>query len=347
MNKKFKKGFSLFEACVVMIVVAIFVAVMANVVPHKVKSKVASEAHGRFECYYEDGTLYQQMFTEGSTTGRQKAVDAGGTATSCTFIPPYYAKYMIIDAVGGGAGGNAQGGGGEGQFSSTFYASTHSRYTAIPGRAGNTNQHGTDTLVKGNGVDLMLAKGGKAVASLENTTVNDVLSCIITEYAQDDMFDCQIYPVCEVKDGKIQVNFCRTKDYYKTSMLTYTAYDKDGNLVKDNPRHIVNDIYTEQKADAPNIWIYHDISLFSDYSEETNPVYIYDWQPDVNDIWTPSLYTMELVMDTVANGNDETPSNLSRYIESMQYTSKIKDAKIGTGGARNAKGYDGGVLFLW
>ena len=52
-------------------------------------------------------------------------------------------------------------------------------------------------------------------------------------------------------------------------------------------------------------------------------------------------------MDTTAEGDGETPSNLARYIESMQYSSKMKDAKVGTGGAKNSAGYDGGVLFLW
>lgn len=347
MDKNFKNGFSLMEACVVMIIVAIFVAVMANVIPHKAKSKVASEAHGRFECYYEGGTLYQQMFTEGSTTGRQKAADAGGTSTSCSFVPPYYAKYMIIDAVGGGAGGGPAGGGSEGQFASTFFASVHAKYTATPGKGGLANNHGGDTVVMGNGVELMTANGGKALATLENTTVNDILTCVITEYAEGDEYNCNIYPTCEIKDGKIQVSFCRTREFYKTSQLTYKQFDDDGNLILDNPRYIVNDVYTEQKPDDNSVWIYHDISLWSDYSEETNPVYQFDWEPSVDDLWTPSLYTMELVMDTNAEGDGETPSNLARYIESMQYASKMKDAKVGTGGAKNAAGYDGGVLFLW
>ena len=347
MDKNFKYGFSLMEACVVMIIVAIFVAVMANVIPHKAKPKVASEAHGRFECYYENGTLYQQMFTEGSTTGRQKAVDAGGTSTSCVFVPPYYAKYMIIDAVGGGAGGGAKGAGGEGQFASTFFASVHAKYTAIPGRGGSVDNHGGETVVKGNNVELITANGGKAIASLENTTVNDILTCVVTEAATAEEYNCNIYPTCEIKDGKIQVSFCRTKEFYKTTQLKYKDFDDDGNLILDNPRYIVNDIYTEQKEDNPNVWVYHDISLWSDYSEDTNPVYLPGWEPKVDDYWNPSLYTLELLMDTNAEGVDENPSNLARYIESMEYNSKMKDAKVGTGGAKNAAGYDGGVLFLW
>lgn len=352
MYKNFKKGFSLFEACVVMVIVAIFVAVMANVIPHKVKPKVASEAHGRFECYYENGTLYQQMFTEGSTTGRQKAVDAGGTATSCFFIPPYYAKYMVIDAVGGGAGGGERGGGGEGQFASAFFASVHSKYTATPGLGGGVGAHGGKTVVSGNGVEIMSANGGKAIASLDNTTANDIVNCVITEYAEDDLFNCNIYPVCSVKDvNTVQVSFCRTREFYKTSNITYKKLDDVGNIIKNNPRYIVNNLFTEYKepeeVGKAGYWVYHDISLWSDYNEDTNPVHQADWEPKVDDFWTPSLYTMALTMDTAINGDNENPSNLARYIESMQYKSKIKDAKVGTGGAKFRPGYAGGVLFLW
>ena len=57
---KFRLGFSLFETFVVMAIVGIFIALMANTVAHRPKAKLASEAHGRFECYYdESGQLWQ------------------------------------------------------------------------------------------------------------------------------------------------------------------------------------------------------------------------------------------------------------------------------------------------
>ncbi len=348
---KLKYGYSLVEACVVMIIVAIFVAVMANSISHKPKAKVASEAHGRFECYYEGDTLYQQMFTEGSSTGRVKAVDAGGTATSCAFVPPYYAKYMIIDAVGGGAGGSSNGGASEGQFVSTFYASIQSKYMATPGKGGALESDGGKSVVTSeDGVELIAANGGKSTASLENTTVNDILSCNITEYAQSEDFDCHIYPTCEVKNGKIVVNYCRSKAAYIQKDLTYKFTKSDGTVEMGNPRYIVNNVYTAQKPGNPNVWVYHDISLFSDYdSDSLDPTRWdgYSWTPDVKDLWTPSLYTMELTMNTTANGDNESESNLSRFVKSMQYKSKIVDVKPGAGGAKNAKGYAGAILFLW
>ena len=354
---KFKKGFSLFEACVVMIVTAIFVAVMANVVSHKSKAKVASEAHGRFECYYDGNTLYQQMFTEGSSTGRVKAVDAGGTATTCVFTPPYYAKYLIMDAVGGGAGGSNRGGGSEGQFVSSFYATILPKYSLSPGKGGAVSTNGGDSTVVTDGDTILTAKGGKATASLENTTVNDILTCNILEYALDEQYDCKVYPTCEVRNGKIYVSFCRTKSSYITKELDYKKVKADGTVEKGNPRYIVNDVYTHQSThikeqkygiNDPSVWIYHDISLFSDYdSNSLNPVKRPGWEPKVDDLWYPSLYTMALKMDTTANGDAESPSNLARFIDSMQYKSKISELKVGTGGAKNSAGYNGAILFLW
>lgn len=348
---KFKKGFSLFEACVVMLIVVVFVAVIANVIPHKAKSKVVSEAHGRFECYYDGGVLYQQMFTEKSSTGRQRASANGGTATTCVFTPPSYAKYMIIDAVGGGAGGGSATGGNEGEFKSAFFASVHSKYEITPGAGGNAGANGSPTIVKGDNIEIVKASGGTTVADLNNTTIDDVKNCVITEYATAREYDCQIYPVCSVKDGKIEVSFCRTSSLYRTDRLTYKELDSSGNVILNNPRHIVNNLYTEEKAGSPNVLIYHDISLFSDYNNETNPVYFNNstdaWVPDVNDYYTPSLYTMEIELERSSNGVNESPSNLGRYIDAMQFETQIKNVKVGAGGARNQAGYKGAVVLQW
>ena len=59
------------------------------------------------------------------------------------------------------------------------------------------------------------------------------------------------------------------------------------------------------------------------------------------------MYTMELLMNTTAEGDDPNPSNLHRLVESMQYTSGIKDAKVGQGGGKNQDGKAGGALILW
>ncbi len=368
MNNKLKRGFSLFEAFVVMLIVAIFVALMANTVAHRPKEKVASEAHGRFECYYDsNGKLYQQMYTEGSTTGRKLATKEIGFEKEdgsiemkkvCEFVPPSYAKYLIIDAVGGGAGGSPKGGASEGQFVSTFYASIERKYYILPGQGGkretgaNAAENGETTLVKNQDNDVMItANGGKAVSSLENTTVNDILDCSITEWCTLEQFDCQITPTCRVVDGKIEVSYCRTKGTYITQKLTYKSEKSDGTVEMGNPRFIVNNVYTKPKN--ANTWVYHDISQFSDYDDVSlDPTATYkanrpDWTPNVYDIYAPSMYTMELLMNTTAEGDDPNPSNLHRIIESLQYTSKIKDANVGQGGGKNQNGSAGGVLILW
>ena len=374
MNNKFKKGFSLFEAFVVMLIVSIFVALMANTVAHRPKEKVASEAHGRFECYFDPSNkkLYQQMYTEGSTTGRKLATKEVGFEKEdgsiemkkvCEFVPPSYAKYLIIDAVGGGAGGSPAGGASEGQFVSTFYASIERKYYILPGQGGkrktgaNAAENGETTIVKNQDNEVMItAEGGKAVSSLENTALSDVLACSITEWPTDEQYDCHITPTCQIIDGKVEVSFCRSKGSYATVELEYKHLNDDDEVVLDNPRYIVNEVYTEQKNS--NTWVYHDISQWSDYNDiDTDPTKTYresriaggepNWKPSVNDEWVPSMYTMELLMNSTADGNNANPSNLHRLIESMQYTSKIKDANVGQGGGKNQNGNAGGVLILW
>lgn len=350
---KFKLGFSLFETFVVMAIVGIFIALMANTVAHRPKAKIASEAHGRFECYYENGTLYQQLYTEGSSTGRKTAKASGGDDNTCVFQPPYYAKYMIIDAVGGGAGGSNDGNASEGQFVSAFYDYVATEYKITPGKGGAISSNGTDTVVYDqNGNKLVTAAGGKSVASLENTTVDDVLSCEMTAWTTVDEFWCNIPPTCQVANGKVTVSFCRSSGAYVTRDIGYKKTKTDGTVEMGNPRYIVNDKFTEKKDNKT--WIYHDISVFSDYNEVSlNPVLQPGWDPRnnkrINDKSTPSLYTMEIVMDTVASGNDPIDSNLARFVNGMKYpkTNSIRSANVGRGGGKNQAGNAGAVLFLW
>jgi len=384
-NYTFKNGFSLFEAFVVMLIVSIFVALMANTVAHRPKAKVASEAHGRFECYYENNNLYQQMFTENSSTGRIKSnktikvdINSDGKKENikvCEFTPPSYAKYMIIDAVGGGAGGSKDGGASEGQFVSTFYATIERKYYIMPGEGGkraqgsNPAKNGGETLVYSISKDkdsdgeykynsIIVAAGGKALSSLENTTISDVLSCSITEWCTQEAFDCHITPTCQIVGGNVQVSFCRSKGSYITVSIPYKVNKKNSTTVEmGNPRYVVNNVYTTRKGS--NIWVYHDISQFSDYNDtDLDPTASYrnsrpgGYFPTVDDPYVPSLYTMELLMNTTADGDHANPSNLHRLIESMQYKciksgTCMKDANVGQGGAKNQNGTAGGALFLW
>lgn len=359
-NKKFN-GFSLLEAVVVMLIVSIFVAMVANVIPKKAKKKVASEAHGRFECYYgADGVLYQQTFTEHSTTGVKKATEVGGTATSCVFQTPYYAKYVIIDAVGGGAGGGTGVTGGEGKFTSVFYTSISKSYTITPGLGGAYNTDGAPTVIDtGNG--KVTARGGSARASILNTETSDIQSCVVTEYNKSSLYDCKTTPECSVEGDKIKVSFCRSKENYRTVYLTYKATDSDGNVITNNPRYIVNDItldtyeegsytkkkITKQKSPGSNTWLYYDSSLFTDYdSETTNPIPS-NWTRAVDDKWTPSLYKMEITFKSPASVDEAPISNLERYIKSMGYTSDISKVSPGKGGANFGSGKAGAAILLW
>lgn len=348
-NKK-NSGFSLLEAVVVMLIVSIFIAAVANVIPKKAKKKVASEAHGRFECYYKNGVLYQQTFTEHTTTG-PKAV----SGTSCVFQTPYYAKYVIIDAVGAGGAGSSTVTGREGKFVSVFYTTVSKSYKITPGVG--TSGDGKPTIIEA-GHDKVIARGGAYPKSLKTTEASDIISCVVPEYSKSSLYDCKTSPECSVEGDKIKVSFCRSKDNYKTVYLTYKATDSDGNVITDNPRYIVNEVSTsggkitlpknqEESGASPNTWVYYDSSLFTDYDDSsTNPIQS-NWTRNLNDFWLPSLYKLEFTLSSSASGEDAPISNLERYIKSMGYTSDIKDVNPGKGGAKFGNGKAGAAILLW
>lgn len=366
---KLKFGFSLFEAFVVMMVVAVFIALIANTISHRPKTKLAGEAHGRFECYYDLTThkVKQELFIEQSSNGATTAPTDSDGKQFCSFAPPINAKYMIIDAVGGGAGGDDRGGASEGQYVSAFYDSLPASYRVYLGVGGTVETKSDGTHVGSNGGDsivkdpsdnvLVTANGGKSLASLENTTVDDILGCTVPEdgYTKVNKFYCNMPAYCWIENGEIKVNYCRSKGVYATKTLTYKHVNSDGTVEMNNPRYIVNGLYTTRK-DAQT-WVYHDVSLVTDSNDtDLNPLErMVNYHPDrsgsnyyeLKNQSVPSLYMLELKMNTLAEGDAETPSNLSRFIDSMRYTSGIKGAKVGYGGAKNKAGYHGGVLFLW
>ena len=89
-NKKniYLSGFSLFEACVVMLIVAVFIAMCANAYTKRHVTYQESDGHGRYECYYKGGQLVQRYVENNSARS-----NVGGT--TCVFRPPRYAKYLL------------------------------------------------------------------------------------------------------------------------------------------------------------------------------------------------------------------------------------------------------------
>ncbi len=77
-----KRGFSLAEALVVMVIISIFFAAAAKVITTKPKPKKQVNTHGYFECYRKDGGgLFQRYVREGVPTEEE-------SVSICTFEAP-------------------------------------------------------------------------------------------------------------------------------------------------------------------------------------------------------------------------------------------------------------------
>ena len=105
-----------------MLIVAVFVALCSNAFTKRHITYQESDGHGRYECYRNGGGIVQRYVENNSP--RNVA------GTTCVFRPPRYAKYLLINAAGGGSGSGA------GTFISTFYTSIDAPLTITPGAAG-------------------------------------------------------------------------------------------------------------------------------------------------------------------------------------------------------------------
>lgn len=224
MINKTKYGFSLMEACVVMLIASIFIVVMANVIPRKVSVKSMAEAHGRFECYYNaSNVLYQEEFNSGassygapvaaSTHGGGTAVVPGtsGSRPYCRFVPNKYAKYYIINAVGAGGKGGSSVGGNAGKFQSVFSPAFTGSYLLFPGNytaTSNKSLSNTYVVKEGSSKQLLSAAGGSDGGSILTSTLDDINDCLFTKTSKVERYDCGRTPTCMFKNGKIYVKHC-------------------------------------------------------------------------------------------------------------------------------------------
>ena len=355
---KFKKGYTLFEACVVMVIVSIFIMVMANVIPHKVKDKVESNSHGHFECYFRpsDGHLIQQTFIEGNVGEAEDRTAQG--FDYCSFIPQNYSRFLIFNAVGGGAINSA------GRFGSTFFNSSISNsYKIYPGAGGEDT--GGDTIVKNSeDEEIMHVGGGIDATNPANASIDDVSSCVISStiprtyyagapfsenaYYYDQDYVRERGPVCEVENGKVKVSFCRTNEFYGTSYLPYKSTSGDTSDYLQS-QFVAESPYPSNHWDVNNKRLnYCNTSLFEDYGNEPYDGWLVNNNCESNNDVYPSLYKMTLTLDL----NYGTGSSLmSNYIRMLQYN-ESEDPIVGItpgpgDGVASGTGGTGAVLILW
>lgn len=87
-NKKF--GFSLAETLVSMLVLSIFFVVTSKIITVKPKAEIATNRHGYFECFVQNGALMQKR-SDGTYNG--EAVPAGN---ACHFVPPSGIANVVV-----------------------------------------------------------------------------------------------------------------------------------------------------------------------------------------------------------------------------------------------------------
>lgn len=356
--KGFKKGYTLFEACVVMIIISIFIMVMANVIPHKVKTKVESNAHGHFECYYNaSGNLIQQTFIEGK---ENDAVDLTAEGKDyCTFTPQGFTRFLILNAVGGGAKMSA------GRFVSTFFNNSISNAYKIYIGQGE-EKSGGDTVIKDASDNVVItAKGGFDSSDPANASVEDISSCVMSTtiprvpYAgspfdsdaqyYDQDYICDKGPLCEVENGMIKVSYCRTNELYQTSYLPYNKSAVGSATAKyRESQYVASSSYPsiDTRWDvSEKILTYCDTSLFEDYDNDPDAYWAVNSSCESNEVAVPSLYKMQLKLNL---SNKEGESDMTRYIKMLQFKSDDAINTINPGdGSPSGAGNNGAVLILW
>lgn len=344
LNRNNKAGFSLFEACVVMLVVSVFFAVSATVIPKRNKAKPEAEGHGRFECYYKGNQLYQQMY-QGTSSAGPEAV------SECRFNPPVYAKYIVINTVGGGAGGSGSNGGEPGGFYSSFHSSVRAAVVAVPGKGGASGVDGTATSVyyedNKNGDPIVSAEGGKSNRELKDASVSDIKQCAITEGTSSKYTDiaCGSIPLCEIKDDKIKVSYCFSSSVYKSKLI-----DLQNDIIqRPADAWLKRPVLNESEATIT----YYDQGLLDEYNLDLaaflkvyqGTQYLQSILQSLEDSY-PTLFTMVLTFD-LHRSNTVTPSLIMNYLEGMGITTGMVEYKPGQGGAPGGAGNNGAVLITW
>lgn len=186
------KAFSLMEAAVCMLIVGVFTAMCANAFTKRHVTYQEADGHGRYECYINGGVLAQRYVENNSPRSI--------TSNSCVFRPPRYAKYFLINAIGGGSASGA------GTFESLFYSSFSDPITITPGAAG-----GGDTVLTVDGSELRRVPGGGGQIVVTESSATTVTDCTIQQLPVDGVeYTCGSSLSCSQSGTNIIVNYCHS-----------------------------------------------------------------------------------------------------------------------------------------
>ena len=88
-----KTGFSLAEVLISMLILSVFFIATSKVISVKPKKEVQTFRHGYYECYMQNGNLYEKR-ADGSSTGGNPSL-----VRDCIFEPPGGIAYVLIYAI--------------------------------------------------------------------------------------------------------------------------------------------------------------------------------------------------------------------------------------------------------
>ncbi len=192
-----KSGFSLFEACVVMLIVGIFTALCANSYSKRHVTYQESDGHGRYECYRNNAGVLVQRYVENNNARYV-------SGTTCVFRPPRYAKYIFLNAIGGGSTTS------DGAFRSMFYSSVGAPLTVEPGAVGAV------TTIKENNSVLLTAESGGGNLITTNNSADTVREC---QFTYEKYSSCGGDTVCKQDGVNLSVSYCRSANEFVTDSI--------------------------------------------------------------------------------------------------------------------------------
>ena len=100
-----KRGFSLVELMILLVVSGLVIAALVPVVTKKHFRLPSQTMHGAYMCYYKGNRLHETKWS-GKT---QQSVIFDRDTDNCVFDPPKKAAYFQVSAIGGGGGGGDAG----------------------------------------------------------------------------------------------------------------------------------------------------------------------------------------------------------------------------------------------
>lgn len=298
-----KSAFSLFEACVVMLIVAVFVALCANAYTKRHVTYQESDGHGRYECYRNGGGIVQRYIENNSVRNL--------SGTTCVFRPPRYAKYILINAIGGGTATGA------GQFISTFYSSIDAPLTIDPAAAGSNTE-----VRKGNDKIVTAGSGGGDMV-VTNSGADKVAKCTVNAgFKADDAtlgppYSCDSTPTCAQDGSKIVVYYCKSPSELKRMDISLS------DLKTNRFSYSGNTIVYQDIQDYVNVGHLEPADAIKMISKGTRPY--------------NSYFSLSVEFDM----SQSTESQMENYLSILGIEDGIADINPG------APGSPGGVVILW